>query len=571
MLIKDILKKIIPLQIRIKLRDRLNASEHALHRAYKFFVGYKFSKKYDEKYILSEINEFPRKPLISIVILNPGQTTIFNTLETVYNQFYTNIELIVVADKKEALEFTKKNTIAYQNISGNLNDMLLKATGEYIGILYAPDELTLDALYELTKTILGKSPDVLYTDNDTFYKKDRYINPNYKPDFSPFTLLSQNYIDNFCLFKTTFLRGFLSDEPLENIEHYDLILKATEKTNKIVHLPKILYHKYVGPYLANNTVSPYENGSQKRTVEEALKRRTIKAELIKTPFKNIIRVKRTIEGNPKVSIIIPFKDKPDLLDVCLKSIVNLSSYQNFEIIGISNNSVEEKTFALMERYSAKDSRIVFYENNIPFNFSTLNNFAVSKAKGEQIILLNNDIEIISKDWIEALLEYSQLKEVGVVGAKLYYPNNKIQHAGIIIGLRGLAGHSHKMADRADLGYQGRLNVVQNISGVTAACVMLKKQLYLEVGGLEEKLKVAFNDVDLCLKIQEKGYMNIFTPYCEAYHYESITRGVEDSFEKIARIHFEMNYIKNRYRKILEEGDPYYNLNLTDKYEDFSVK
>jgi len=250
-----------------------------------------------------------------------------------------------------------------------------------------------------------------------------------------------------------------------------------------------------------------------------------------------------------------------------------STYKIFEIIGISNNSNEQATFNEMQRLEKLDSRIKFYEYNVPFNYSDINNYAVNNyAKGEHIILLNNDIEIITPEWIESMLEHSQRDEVGCVGAKLYYPNDTIQHAGVIMGIGGIAGHSHKHFNRNNPGYISRLNLVQNFSAVTAACLMVKTKIFKELNGLnEENLKIAFNDVDFCLRVKENGYRNIFNPYCEAYHHESISRGHEDSLEKVERFNSEVDYMKERHNDILLKGDPYYNVNLTLYREDFGLR
>ncbi|MEN8304669.1 MAG: glycosyltransferase, partial [Campylobacterota bacterium] len=249
-----------------------------------------------------------------------------------------------------------------------------------------------------------------------------------------------------------------------------------------------------------------------------------------------------------------------------------STYQKFEIIGISNNSEDPEIFQLMAELEQKDSRISFYEYNVEFNYADINNHAVKTyAKGEHVLLLNNDIEVISSDWIEAMLEQSQREDVGCVGAKLYYPNDTVQHAGIIIGLGGYAGHSHKMYSRYNPGYFNRLNVVQNLLAVTAACLMIKKSIYLEVNGMDDvKFKVAYNDVDFCLRVYKQGYLNIFTPFAEMYHHESISRGYETTPEKIARFQTEKDALYSRHKDILDNGDPYYNPNLTLDTEDFSI-
>jgi len=303
-----------------------------------------------------------------------------------------------------------------------------------------------------------------------------------------------------------------------------------------------------------------------------MQRRGVDAEVVDGKYPGTYRVKYAITALPLVSIIIPFKDKPDLLKMCVESILDKSSYSNFEIIGISNNSENTETFAEMDRLKSLDARISFFEHNVPFNFSEINNYAVrNHANGEHVLLLNNDIDIISSDWIESLLEFSQRNDVGAVGGKLFYPDGKLQHAGIIIGIGGVAGHSHKYQDGNHHGYFSRPNIVQNLSAVTAACLMVKKEIFEEVGGLDaDNLKIAFNDVDFCLRIHEKGYLNVFTPYCEAIHHESISRGYEETKEQQERFTREVKFMASRHEELFESGDPYYNCNLTLHHEDFSL-
>jgi GT2 family glycosyltransferase len=285
------------------------------------------------------------------------------------------------------------------------------------------------------------------------------------------------------------------------------------------------------------------------------------------------KVSYKINGEPLVSIVIPFKDKPDLLKMSIESVLEKSTYQNYEIIGVSNNSEEKETFEMMTLLEKKDKRVKFVEYNKPFNYSAINNYAVDNiAKGEHIVLMNNDIEIITSKWIEELLHLSRRESTGVVGAKLYYPDDTIQHAGVIVGLGGVAGHSHKYFSQKTSGYFHRLHLIQNLSALTAALFMVKKSIYNEVDGLNENdLRVAFNDVDFCLRVQEKGYLNVFTPYCEAYHHESVSRGAEDNPEKIKRFNNEVEYMKKRHSEILKNGDPFYNINLTLDYENFGLK
>jgi GT2 family glycosyltransferase len=323
----------------------------------------------------------------------------------------------------------------------------------------------------------------------------------------------------------------------------------------------------------NSRVKPGVIDKGKKLLEETLERRGIEGEILETNIDHFFRIKRKVIGKPLISIIIAFKDKPELLLTCIGSILKKTTYSNYEIIGISNNSEDRETFKAMESLQQLDSRVSFYEYNIPFNYSKINNHAVfTYAKGEHIILLNNDIEIISEDWIDSMLEHSQRDEVGCVGAKLYYPNDTIQHAGVIIGIGGVAGHSHKGFSRSQYGYFFLLTCIQNVSSVTGACLMIKKNLYEEFGGFNEfDLPIAFNDIDFCLRLIKAGYLNIFTPYAEAYHHESVTRGYEDTKEKVERFQGEVRYMLEKHADYIGSGDPYYNPNLTLEKEDFSLK
>jgi len=527
------------------------------------------------------INEFKKKPLISIImpVYNVDPKWLELAIESIESQWYENWELCIVDDKstnqktlnylkkiknkKIKIKFLKNNL----NISGASNEALTLTGGDYVALMDNDDELTPDALYEVVKAINDFGAEFIYSDEDKLEMNGTFSEPHFKPDFAPDMFLSQNYLSHLGVIKKELIdkvNGFTIG--LEGAQDYDLYLKVLEHTNKISHISKVLYHwrKIPGSTAAEFSEKSYAQDAGVKSLENAFNRRNISAKAINGKYPGTYRVKYEILDNPLVSIIIPFKDKPELLTICIESILDKSTYKNFEVIGISNNSQEKETFDEMKRLELLDSRIKFYEYNVPFNYSDINNYAVNTyAKGKQILLLNNDIEIITPDWIESMLEHSQRDEVGVVGAKLYYPNDTIQHAGVIIGIGGVAGHSHKNFSKHD--------VIQNLSAVTAACLMVKKRIYEEVIGLnEDNLKIAFNDVDFCLRIREKGYLNIYTPYSEAYHHESISRGKEDSSEKIRRFNFEVKYMKTRHQDILEKGDPYYHRNLTLNREDFSL-
>jgi len=540
--------------------------------------------------IEKEMKGFCKKPLISIImpVYNVDPKWLDLAIKSIENQWYENWELCIADDKS-----TKKETIKYLkninhpkikikfleknlNISGASNEALTLAAGEYVALMDNDDEITPDALYKVVKAINETGAEFIYSDEDKLEMDGSFSDPHFKPDFAPDMFLSQNYISHLGVIKKSLMEkvgGFSIG--LEGSQDYDLYLKVLEQTEKITHIPKVLYHwrKIPGSTAAEFSDKSYAQEAGLHSLQNAMKRRNIDAKAENGKYPGTYRIKYTIAGEPLVSIVIPFKDKPELLTMCIGSILDKSTYKNFEIIGISNNSSEQATFDEMARLQKRDERVKFYEYNVSFNYSQINNYAVEKyVKGEHIILLNNDIEIITPSWIEEMLMFSQRDEIGCVGAKLYYPNDTIQHAGIAIGVLTLAGHSFRHLPRNTPGYMGRESVIQNVSAVTAACLMIKTTIFKALDGLnEENLKIAFNDVDFCLRVQEQGYKNILTPYCEAYHHESISRGAEDSPEKIARFNSEVAYMQKRHKKLLQKGDPYYNKNLTLDREDFSLQ
>ena len=551
--------------------------------------GYKYKAPPLTPQIQEEISNFNKKPLISIItpVYNVDPKWLDLAIKSVEAQWYDNWELCIADDKstnEETINYLKsinnpKIKVKFLEENGNIskasNEAVKLSSGEYLSLLDNDDELTPNALYEMVKAINKTDSDFLYSDEDFIDTKGNCSNPHYKPNFSPDLLLSHNYITHLsCFTKELFdeVGGF--ESKYDGSQDFDLFLRMSEKTSNIYHIPKVLYHWRMleSSTSANSQAKPEAINRSKELLEETLERRGIKAKVIPQEMDHYYRVKYEIEGNPLVSIIIPFKDKPELLDTCIKSLLKFTTYQNFEVIGVSNNSEEEATFTLMKELEKLDPRVKFYEYNEPFNYAKINNYAVDNfAKGEHILLLNNDIEIIHEGWLEAMLEHSQREEIGCVGAKLLYPNDTIQHAGIIIGLGGYAGHSHKHYPKDNPGYFNRLNSIQNLSAVTAACLMVKKSIYQEVDGMDEvKFKVAYNDVDFCLRVRENGYLNLYTPYATMYHHESITRGYETTPEKIARFQTEKDALFERHKEILTNGDPYYNPNLCHDKEDFSI-
>lgn len=581
--IKDIIQKLpIPLGLKLLLKNHFLCWLLNIKR-------YRYTEPLLTDEIISEIDSLPNKPLISIIIptYNSPVKYLDLAIKSVERQWYKNWELCIADDgsaNKKTLEYLKgilhpnvkiKFLPKNVNISMASNEAFSIASGPYIALMDHDDELTPDALYEVVKVINSHKAEFVYTDEDLIETGGKIREAHFKSDFSPDMLFSYNFICHLAVIKRELIEAVGGFTPgLEGAQDYDLFLKIQEQTNKIYHIPKVLYHwrKISGSTALNISHKPYAIEAGKKALESAIARRNIKASVV--PEKNTTyRVKYDIDGNPLVSIIIPFKDKPELIRMCINSILEKSTYRNYEIIGISNNSTESNTFDCMDELSRKDASIHFYEINISFNYSMINNIAVREhVKGRHIILLNNDIEIITPSWIEAMLEFSQRTDVGAVGAKLYFPDNFIQHAGVIIGIGGFAGHHSQYFSREMPGYYSRNQIVQNLSAVTAACMMIKRDIYLELNGFDkDNLGTALNDIDFCLRLREKGYLNVFTPFCEAYHHESSTRGYEDTPEKQERFQKEIAYFKKRHQDILKNGDPYYNQNLSLERGDFSTR
>jgi len=544
---------------------------------------YLYLKPLLDQKIEEELNAFESKPLISIImpVYNVAPKWLDLAIKSIEDQWYDNWELCIADDKstdQETIEYLKninnpKIKIKYLeknlNISGSSNEALKLTTGDYIALMDNDDELTPDALYEVVKVINREGAEFIYSDEDKLEMDGTHSDPHFKPNFAPDMFLSQNYLSHLGVIKKeliTKVEGFTIG--LEGSQDFDLYLKVLEQTDKIYHIEKVLYHwrKIPGSTAAEYSDKSYAQEAGRKALENAMLRRNIDTTVKNGNTPGTYKVDYMIKGTPLVSIIIPFKDKPELIKVCIESILEKSTYQNFEIIAISNNSTESETFKEIKYLENLDERISFYEYNVPFNYSKINNYATKEyAKGEHILFLNNDIEVITPNWIEEMLMYSQLNQNGAIGAKLYFPNDTVQHAGLIMAPKTI--HSvilvYQGYTKDASGYGARLQCVNNYSAVTAACLMLKREIFNEINGFdEERLSVAYNDVDLCLRIQEAGYHNIWTPYCELYHHESISRGYEISRKSVERREKEKYNLKCKHPEIFSEGDPFYNRNLT---------
>ena len=529
---------------------------------------------------------------ILVPLYNTPHNFLIEMINSVKAQTYPKWELCLADGSDDAhkdvgetcLALAKKDArIRYKKleknlgISGNTNACIDMATGNYIALFDHDDLLHPAALYEMMRAI-ETGADFVYTDENTFHDhpKDAYC-PHFKPDFAPDTLRTNNYICHFNAFSRALLEkaGKYFRPECDGSQDYDMMLRLTEKAEKIVHIPTVLYYwrAHRGSVATDVGAKPYVIKAAHRALEDHLSRVGLEGEVLDTVVPSMYRIKYKLHGTPKVSVIIANKDHIRDLDLCLRSIEEKTTYPNYEIVIVENNSTEEETFLYYETLRSKTNvRVVTWSDGEgTFNYSAINNFGVKHADGEYIILLNNDIEILTPEWIEEMLMFAQRDDVGAVGAKLYYPDDTVQHAGIGIGILTLAGHYHRGFPRRHPGYMGRLIYAHNVSAVTAALMMVPRRVWEEVGGLDEGYAVAFNDVDLCMKIRKEGYLIVFTPFTEAYHYESKSRGLEDTPAKRARFESEVKRFHDRWQHVLDAGDPYYNPNFSLDSEDFSIR
>lgn len=479
-----------------------------------------------------------------------------------------------------------------EGIAGNTNQCYQLATGEYIALFDHDDILHPSALYEYVKAINEQKADYLYCDETTFHNGDinKMLTMHFKPDFAPDNLRANNYICHFSMFSRELLVGTeLFRTKFDGSQDHDMILRLTQNAKNVVHIPRLLYYwrSHAGSVASDISAKPYAIMAAKNAVADHLKNQGFEDFKITSTraFETIFKIRYQILDNPKISIVIANKDHKRDLERCLNSIFEKSTYDNYEIIIVENNSTTEEIFEyyreiLGEKYTKEGAvsssengkiKVVYFEG--VFNYAKVNNVGVAHSNGDYILLLNNDTEVITVNWMEELLMYAQREDVGAVGAKLFYEDKTIQHAGVVLGLGAhrTAGHSHYKQHRNNLGYMGRLCYTQNVSAVTGACLMVKRKHFDMVGGLEESFAVSLNDVDFCLKLREKNLLNIFTPFAELYHYESISRGADDSGEKAERYNRESKAFREKWRTILEQGDPYYNVNFSLDKSDFSLK
>ena len=525
---------------------------------------------------------FEYRPKISIItpVLNTREEWLRSSIESVLHQIYDNWELCIADDGsdqphiKETLNcYQQKDArikVKYlnenQGVSGASNEALAMANGEFIGFLDHDDQLLPNALYEVVLMLnRNASADFIYSDEILISKRGKPVFAYFRPDFSLDYMLSHCYIVHFVVIRASILKkigGFRAEFKVS--QDYDLFLRVLSQTRNVLHIPKILYKWRQYESSTGHLLKERVMESSRRALQDFADREGIKGVVWGTKNFNFFRLKRDILDRPKISIIIPTKDRIDLLRRCIESIQNRSSYDNYEIIIVDNMSQEEETAAYLDGLgkSYENCRIIKF--NEKFNYSKLNNYAAEFARGEHLLFLNNDIEVLNSDWLEAMLEQSQRDEIGCVGAKLLYPDRKIQHVGVVVGWGGRAEHIYKWLHSNDIGYMGHFVSIRNYSAVTAACMMLRKSIFNEVGGFDERFEIGFGDVDLCLRVRELGYENLFTPYAELLHYESATRGRSFSFDPHPN---DTKRFIERWQEYIKGGDPYYNPNLPlDSYD-----
>ena len=535
---------------------------------------------------------FKSEPLFSIVIplFHTNRDHLEACIHSIQNQTYRKWELCL-SDGSGVDSPLKEMLARYaaldgrirvidkhlqMGISENTNTALEIARGDFIVFADHDDCLAPHALYECARYI-NEEPmtELLYSDEDKLSMDGRkHFDPSLKPDFNLDLLRSMNYICHLLVIKSSLLRraGMLRSA-YDGAQDYDLILRCVEATEDIGHIPKILYHWrcHQASTAENPESKSYAFDAGMRAVQDHYRRQGIPAQAFQGEHLGLYRTIYFVEGRPLISILIPNKDHVGDLQRCLGAIMEKSTYQNVEYIIIENNSTEQATFDYYDTLQKENARVkvIYYEGG--FNYSAINNFGVRHAAGEYLLFLNNDTEMIDEDCLEELLGICSRKDVGAVGARLYYADDTIQHAGVIIGMGGIAGHAFAGERRSAAGYGRRIICNQNLSAVTAACMLVKKIDFDAVGGFDENFRVAFNDVDFCLKLGEAGKRIVYAPYAQLYHFESKSRGAEDTKEKVARFHQEIDRFRHKWGALLKKGDPCYNPNLSLERPNFTLK
>ncbi len=481
------------------------------------------------------------------------------------------LEECAADDPRIKLVFRKTNG----HIAATSNSALALATGDFVALLDHDDLLSIDALFENALVVNRRADvDIIYSDEDKLDERGRRRDPYFKPDWSPDSLLSRNYVSHLGVYRREVVEeigGFRLG--FEGSQDYDLILRASERTDRIEHIPRVLYHWRIHDEstASSRKQKGYAYDAAVRAIEESLSRRGEPGRVESSDrLPGTYTVRYELHDPGRVSVIIPTRDHGDDVDRCLQSLFERSTYGDIEVVLLDNGTTDRESLRVFGAWAEREpERVKLVAHDVPFNFSSINNYAARHSSGKYLLFLNNDTEILTPDWIEAMVEQAQRPSIGAVGAKLLYDDGTVQHAGVVIGLGGVAGHSHKYFPSDAPGYFGTLQTVNNFSAVTAACLMVRRDVFEEVGGFDEGLAIAFNDVDFCLRLQAAGYYNIYLPHVELSHYESKSRGHENTPEKMERFLREQQFMRERWRTG-EAPDPHYNRNLTLNTEDYAI-
>lgn len=568
--------------------DYLREESGALTDAYGYYARKHRASAKELKRQAEE--KFEQEPYFSIVVplYHTPEKFLGELIDSVRTQSYGKWQLCLADGSEDdslgnfiRSHYGNEERISYEHlkenkgIAGNTNAALAMAKGDYIVFADHDDTLEPEALYQAVK-VLRDCPEaeLIYTDEDLMDTDGNYMYPHFKPDFNLDFLRCINYICHLVIVRADFVEkvGALRSD-FDGAQDYDFLLRCAEQAENIRHIPKVLYHWrcHEQSTAGNQDSKHYAVDAGLRALEEHYERLGIEAEVEFTGVFIMYRTKFKVQGNPKVSILIPNKDHIRDLEKCISSIRRKSTWKNYEIIVIENNSEKEETFVFYEGLTrhCPEVKVVKYEGG--FNYSAINNFGAKYAEGDYFLLLNNDTEVLTPDWMERMLGYCQREDVAITGAKLYYPDDTVQHAGVVIGMGGFAGHILTGFGKNYDGYMGRLRAAQDLSAVTAACLMVKRSVYETLHGLDEEFTVALNDVDFCLRARELGKLVVFQPDAKLYHYESKSRGLENTPEKLERFAKEISRFKERHAEILSKGDPYYNPNLSLVRGDCSLR
>lgn len=570
-------------------------SSRLLNISYPNWIKNVESKYLNEESMRKDLKNLKYKPKFSIIfpVWNKSEKMLEQALNSIVSQIYDNWEICISDGSTENIKSTREFLLEFRdrypskvkfstidikgiNIIENSNNALSMATGEYVVFMDCDDEISPNCLLELAKSInTNRDVEFLYSDFDKIDEKGERFDPSFWPDWSPHTLTSQMYTTHITCYKREVIEelgGLVKGT--EGAQDWDLVLRYVTRGNwRVIHIPKILYHWRVYPgstALANSGAKDWAYKNQRYVLERYLKRRKLKGKVLEGSFEGSWRVKFNIVNNPKVSIVIPTRDKVEYLRRAVDSIQEHTKYSNYEIIIVNNRSEEKETREYFKEIG-KEGNIRVIDFDKPFHFGKLYNWVSKKIDGEYMLMLNNDVKVLSDGWLSSMLEWCQLPEVGCVGAKLYYPNGKIQHAGVIVGAGGAAAHSHRLMDGNSFGYEGALVNIRNYLALTGACLMIKRKLFIDIGGFDIQFDPAYQDVDWGIRLYERGLYNVYTPYSQLIHYESVSRFEDKGLESD-----EINAIKLRkkwpqYIENMGGRDPFYNDNLSYAHEDFRIK